>query len=459
MKHLSDVRWTFARHGVQMFRSPCVFFLLVLLLLVLARTGVSSVLESDMADGRGHFGTKSRYEDSERGSVLQYLGPPGCVPLQLVGLLRHGRRFPTVKRMLRMQEFRQIMSTGGDGPLAQGLASRRLNFDPGRAGELSEHGARDAVDLVTRFSRRFPELVGPETRIVSSSKSRCVHSAAAAARSLQRGDSTVQPHVHIDDDLMRFFDRCPRVQAEVERRRVEWNSFSRGEHVRNALRFAANKSGIPEELLKTELLEAAYQLCALELSENGTKSPWCDLFNNEGFEVMEYLGDLKHYWLQGPSYPRSARSSCSLLQAIFSHFDSAIQESKREQPRSASAVLYFGHAETLIPLLSLLGLFRSQSDLMAANFTSRRRRLFRTSSFCPYSANLLLVLYGCGGSHPQHRLQLLLNEKPIPFPPCHDATACPYATVSAHHATTLLEETFHAVCENGDVENTSKLEL
>ena len=131
----------------------------------------------------------------------------------------------------------------------------------------------------------------------------------------------------------------------------------------------------------------------------------------------------------------------------------------RKQPGIAPAVLYFGHAETLIPLLSLLGLFRSQTDLTAANFTSQRRRLFRTSSFCPYSANLLLVLYSCGESHPQHRLQLLLNEKPIPFPPCHAATSCPYPEVHVYHATTLLEETFHAVCENGDAENDSKLEL
>uniref|UniRef100_A0A8C4NAN4 Multiple inositol polyphosphate phosphatase 1 n=1 Tax=Eptatretus burgeri TaxID=7764 RepID=A0A8C4NAN4_EPTBU len=446
-------RASFAAHllimsFVQRFRAPCVF---LTVLLVLARTDVPSVLESDMADGRGHFGTKSRYEDSQRGSVLEYVGPAGCVPLQIVGVLRHGRRFPTINKMLRMQQFRRIVATtGGGNLLAQRVASQRLNLDPGRAGELSEQGAEDVTRLVARLSRRFPELVGPDTRMVSSSKSRCVDSAAAARRVLRRGDSTVQPLVHIDDDVLRFFDRCPRVQVEAERRKVEWKSFSRGEHVRNALRFAATNA---------ELLEAAYQLCALELSENGTKSPWCDLFNQEGFEAMEYLGDLKHYWLKGPSDQRSARSSCLLLQAIFSHFDSAIQGNKREQPGIAPAVLYFGHAETLIPLLSLLGLFRSQSDLTAANFTSQRHRLFRTSSFCPYSANLLLVLYSCGESHPQHRLQLLLNEKPIPFPPCHAATSCPYPEVHAYHAMTLLEETFHAVCENGDAENASKLEL
>lgn len=72
-----------------------------------------------------------------------------------------------------------------------------------------------------------------------------------------------------------------------------------------------------------------------------------------------------------------------------------------------------GHAETLLPLLSLMNLFKEETPLTAANFAEQHSRIFLTSRMVPYAANLAFVLYSCREGP---RLQLVLNERPLVFP-------------------------------------------
>lgn len=79
-----------------------------------------------------------------------------------------------------------------------------------------------------------------------------------------------------------------------------------------------------------------------------------------------------------------------------------------------AVTIQVGHAETLLPLLTLLGFFKDDAPLTSANFAAQAERSFRTSRVLPYAANLLLVLFHCGEDG--LRLQPLLNEKPLAFP-------------------------------------------
>ena len=105
-----------------------------------------------------------------------------------------------------------------------------------------------------------------------------------------------------------------------------------------------------------------------------------------------------------------------------------------------------GHAETLLPLLTLLGFFKDSSTLMSTNYASQTQRSFRTSSMLPYAANLLLVLYDCGGG--DLRLQPLLNEKPVTFPGLNDQQASMplYGDVREHYKDLLHGCDFETEC-------------
>lgn len=117
------------------------------------------------------------------------------------------------------------------------------------------------------------------------------------------------------------------------------------------------------------------------------------------------------------------------------------------QSVTEAVTVQVGHAETLLPLLTLLGFFKDTVPLRSSNFASQSQRSFRTSFMLPYAANLVLVLYDCGGG--DVRLQPLLNEKPVTFPGLTDQqTSMPlYQDVRKHYEELLNGCDFETECQ------------
>ena len=100
----------------------------------------------------------------------------------------------------------------------------------------------------------------------------------------------------------------------------------------------------------------------------------------------------------------------------------------------------FGHAETLGPLYTALGLFIDPEPPKASNFREQQSRTFRSSLILPFGANLQLILYECEPQEqylnpedesehiPEYYIKLLVNEKPQKLPGCEEEL-CPYTTV------------------------------
>ena len=145
-------------------------------------------------------------------------------------------------------------------------------------------------------------------------------------------------------------------------------------------------------------------------------------------------------------------------------------------------MFYFGHAESLVPVLAALGLFRDPDPLRADTFLDPSQadaRKFRTSSFVPFSANLAFVLYDCAdGGHGQTAgkgrsnvfdrsldggdnslmanvsamdrffVQLLLNERPVKLPSlCGRRSICSYAELRERYAAYVDQCRFREMCE------------
>ena len=103
----------------------------------------------------------------------------------------------------------------------------------------------------------------------------------------------------------------------------------------------------------------------------------------ETFEVLEYLGDLKHYYKTGYGFPINYRQAAPLLQEMVQVVDAL----KTSPLGDARASIYFGHAETIVPLIALLGLFEGPA-LTAEGFLLSKHRAFRTSKIAPFGANI-----------------------------------------------------------------------
>ncbi|XP_035394226.1 multiple inositol polyphosphate phosphatase 1 [Cygnus atratus] len=431
----------------------------------------------------GYFGTKSRYEEVNPHLAEDPLSlgpvaagarlPAACAPLQLRALLRHGTRYPTAGQIRRLAELhgrlrRRPAAAAAACPAAAALAAWQMWYEESLDGRLAPQGRRDMEHLARRLAARFPALFAARRRLAlaSSSKHRCLQSSAAFLRglgpSLSLGGD--ESEIEVNDALMRFFDHCDKFVAFVEENDTamhQVNAFKEGPEMRKVLEKVASALCLPVEELNADLVQVAFLTCSYELAIKNVTSPWCSLFSEEDAKVLEYLNDLKQYWKRGYGYDINSRSSCILFQDIFQQLDKAVEESKSSKPISSPLIVQVGHAETLQPLLALMGFFKDDEPLRANNYIRQAHRKFRTGRIVPYAANLVFVLYHCDQvktSKEEYQVQMLLNEKLMPFHHSNE-TISTYADFKDYYKDILQNCHFKEVCELPKVNITAIDEL
>ncbi|XP_056147875.1 multiple inositol polyphosphate phosphatase 1a isoform X3 [Lampris incognitus] len=352
-----------------------------------------------------YFSTKGRYEEvnpylsddilAVNKSLLQ-LPSVKCREVHLTAIIRHGTRYPTTKNVKKMQKLYDLVlrqASDKSSWLREIKNVWKMWYTEDMDGRLVQKGVKDHKHLAVRLSKFFPSLVSKENlrrgrfKFITSSKHRCVN-------------STV--------------------------------SF---------------KGGLTELWGLADMAEAAFYFCAYDFAIKTVNSPWCQLFDEIDAQVMEYASDLKHFWKRGYGHDINSKSSCILFHDVFSRLDKAANESKSSNQVTEAVTIQVGHAETLLPLLTLLGFFKDSDYLTSTNYATQTQRSFQTSRFLPYAANLLLVLYDCGEDG--LRLQPLLNERPLSFPGMADDQASfpIYQDIREHYKELLQGCDFETECQ------------
>ncbi|XP_030642086.1 multiple inositol polyphosphate phosphatase 1a [Chanos chanos] len=409
-----------------------------------------------------YFGTKSRYEEvnpyliNDINAVNESLvkpPSPGCQAVHLSAIIRHGTRFPTTNNIRRMRKFHDLVISlaASNDSCVQQIKTWNMWYTDDMDGRLVRKGRKDLWHLAVRLTKSFPSLLTEENlregriKFITSSKHRCVNSTIAfkegLADTLHTSDSNVE--YIINDALMRFFDQCLRFVEKSKAAAVEVDNFKSGAHMRRVQEKIADRLQIPYGNITNDMVEAAFYLCSYEFSIKGESSPWCQLFDEVDAKTIEYAGDLKHYWKKGYGHDINSKSSCILFQDLFSRLDKAAQERRSGEQLSEVVTVQVGHAETLLPLLTLLGFFKDNEQLTATNFDKQDGRAFRTSHIMPYAANLLVTLYDCPEGF---RLQFRLNEKPLTLPGIADP-APTYQAVREHYSILLSGCDQETVCK------------
>ncbi|XP_037547240.1 multiple inositol polyphosphate phosphatase 1b [Nematolebias whitei] len=442
--------------------------LLAALSLVPTRLSDSSSPVPNVPNIAAYFGTKSRYEEVNPNLLRDFVNqtvlrpPPGesCSPVHVTAVIRHGTRYPTLKNIRRIHNLSALVRTegsDGSGWLRDLRRTRWEDVYPEHMdGQLAEKGRKDLRLLALRLSSLFPSLLSEENmrtrrlRLLSSSKPRCVGSVEAFQDGLLQlhGRRHVPPEYvqQVDDGLMRFFERCRGYVDGVEKNRtalIEVVKFKHGDEMEALRRRTAEILGVPLHRLTPDLVEAAFFLCSYELSIRSVLSPWCFLFDESDAKVLEYKSDLKQFWKRFHGHRINSMSSCPLFHHVFRTLDKAGRPRRATEAAPEPASILVGHAETLLPLLSLLGLYKDPTPPTASNYQSQHGRSFRSSRIVPYAANLLFVLYDCQRGP---RLQLLMNETPVRFPDLPDDTPL-YRDVRAAYRHLLDGCDFHRECE------------
>ncbi|XP_031612896.2 multiple inositol polyphosphate phosphatase 1-like [Oreochromis aureus] len=438
-------------------------------------TGISSCFCTDVYSEKNpeipaiakYFSTKGRYEEvnpyliedilAVNRSILQ---PPSaeCRQIHLTAVIRHGTRYPTSKNVKKMKKLYDVVKgidVSNRNWLRELQTQWRMWYTEDMDGRLVQKGVNDHRHLAVRLSKLFPSLISEEKlrrgfiTFITSSKHRCVNSTLSFKAGLtELWDIKDMEFDHtVNDALMRFFDKCTRFLEEVDNNPsavTEVEKFKEGPEVRRVQQKVADILNVPYSSISYDMAEAAFYLCAYEFAIKTVNSPWCRLFDEVDAQVVEYANDLKHFWKRSYGYDINSKSSCILFHDVFSRLGKAAEENMSGQQVTEAVTVQVGHAETLLPLLTLLGFFNDSEPLTSTNFAAQAHRSFRTSHMLPYAANLILVLYDCGGNL---RLQPLLNEKPVTFPGLADQASMPlYQDVLKHYKDLLQGCDFETEC-------------
>ncbi|KAL3971961.1 solute carrier family 35 [Sarotherodon galilaeus] len=416
-----------------------------------------------------YFSTKGRYEEvnpyliedilAVNRSILQ---PPSaeCRQIHLTAVIRHGTRYPTAKNVKKMKKLYDVVrgiDVSNRNWLRELQTQWRMWYTEDMDGRLVQKGVNDHRHLAVRLSKLFPSLISEEKlrggfiKFITSSKHRCVNSTLSFKAGLTElwDIKDVEFDHAVNDALMRFFDKCTRFLEEVDNNPsavTEVEKFKEGPEVRRVQQKVADILNVSYSSITYDMAEAAFYLCAYEFAIKTVNSPWCRLFDEVDAQVVEYANDLKHFWKRSYGYDINSKSSCILFHDVFSRLGKAAGESMSGRQVTEAVTVQVGHAETLLPLLTLLGFFNDSKPLTSTNFAAQAHRSFRTSHMLPYAANLILVLYDCGGG--KLRLQPLLNEKPVTFPGLADQASMPlYQDILKHYKDLLQGCDFETECQ------------
>nr|XP_002738932.1 PREDICTED: multiple inositol polyphosphate phosphatase 1-like [Saccoglossus kowalevskii] len=387
-----------------------------------------------------------------------------CVALQVNALIRHGVRYPgkqfygNISQLIDLQE--QIESE----EFFHLKAQTNPFLDVTEAQQLAENGRQELRNLGIRYANYFSELFLDGTAqnftekcvFISSDLPRTRDSAKAfilGMQSIVGNDKDDELKMMMEDQIeildiatdfmLRFYYNCEKVVQTVQRNKTalaEYYLFGDGSEINSVVDGVSKRLKIKHSRLTNEHVQMLYTLCSTTLAIFNEIS-WCEVFTQDELRVMEYWSDVKQYWKKSYGHKINYHISCQFLQHIFSTLED-------NHDNSPVGVFRFGHAETLIPLLSILGLYKDEEIILKYdNYHSNWNRTFRASKLSPFAGNIAFVLYSCTDStgNSTYMIEVLLHEQPVTLPCC-ASTLCSYDVIKQFYSTWLEDCDLTELC-------------
>lgn len=354
-------------------------------------------------------------------SVVEW--PDSLVPVMINHVGRHGARFPTsAKRFGRLAGALERAESGGTltrrGRLLLQLTRRAMADADGRWGELDSLGVAEQRGIARRMFEAFPQLfVGQKVDAISSYVARCVASMDAFTAQI---NELADGRVTLADDSGREFSPLLR-PFEVDSVYVEFaaarpyagvlDAFAR--EVSPAVAVAGSMVG--GELAAAEADEVASDIYYVvsALSAMGLSADWQDFFSLEEYNRMWAVDNLRQY------LSRTATTVSAVPAEIASALVGDLVRTTDDFISGADVTpvrLRFGHAETIMPLASLMRLpgcyyLTYYFDTVASHW--------QNWNVVPMAANIRLILFRSQSG--RYYVRTELNERPLELiPGCRD---------------------------------------
>jgi len=240
------------------------------------------------------------------------------------------------------------------------------------------------------------------------------------------------------DTHLRFFEQCTKY-VELSKEIKEKKDFIKSHFPKVAQKITKMIGADPHFILSEDNVTLMMELCASEFNINGTKDHFCAFFEREDFELIELFHDISAYYKMGYGWDLSYEIACPLASDIMNLMDKKINGTDQTK-----AYLRFAHAETVVPLITRLGLFKDPFHISwNTDEATLKTRKWRTSIMATYAANLAFTLYQCPSDY---LVEVQLNEGQVAFEKCNNQVFCPLSQFKSMF-NFINQCDFHTICE------------
>ncbi|KAG6580391.1 Multiple inositol polyphosphate phosphatase 1 [Phytophthora cinnamomi] len=427
------------------------------LVLVTASTSVATAGSSFSLQS---FGTKTKYWDQRDSSfalALQASANASTVQasdlelVQLQQVSRHGSRYPTKGNMGEISDLLDKLQINYSSVIPDWIKNYSLPYDSTDAGELAPAGFQELVDYGTRVRASVGSVIPTAYnaslfKLAHTSVTRTGQSAQAFASTFFSNPEDVEYVEYPDgsDPLLRFFDECDRYNAEVldnSSALLEYDEFQASAKMDESIVFLKSQLNLPGNAnLSATDVAAAFSACAFDVMLYNVTNEWCSLVDQTFLNHLEYSDELETFYEQGPGYKINYEISAILLQDIY-----AYMKNFTTGDTSVVGNLRFAHAETTLPLMTLLG-YGDHTKLLAS-WTDEQidSRGFRSSYLAPTASNIDFRLYRSKIDQ-QYFVSVWIQEVEAPLPGCDGALYCEFSKVEEIWGYYINDYNFEAEC-------------
>lgn len=356
--------------------------------------------------------------------------PDSLTPIFVNHVGRHGARFPASAKNSNdligvLQEAQEAGGLSDRGKKLLDLAKFIGETSRNRWGALDSLGMAEERGIASRMFRAYGRLFdGAKVSAISSYAPRCVMSMYEFTHQLDRLNNHQELYTSAgrqNSPLMRFFD----LDGEFENYLKEGNWQEPWQMQYQTMMPAAPARHLfAGEYAKALTTEKAQEITYLMfkllqgMPAMGLPSQMPQYFTLDEANAAWSCTNLRHYLQRTATTlsPLPAEIAAPLLVELLTTADAAAEG--RSEFR---VMLRFGHAETLMPLLSLM---RLRGCYYLTNYFDTVALHWQDFDVVPMGANLQMVMARTKGGRLYVRFDL--NERPIPLLPNSDEVIIPW---------------------------------
>lgn len=402
---------------------------------------------------------------------------------------RHGARNPTEKKMKKFGKMIDILNKYTN-------IKYTTEWDVKNEGELVQMGAKELQEIGKFYKKEFEKLYKnhslEQINVTSTFKKRTHDSAVEFLRGFYSDDIEKYSMLFNNDEKQSFKEDNGKISIRnmnkdediylyYHKNCYKYDEFMKQEDIKKeskkyekqAIQKIADK--ILKKMKKLKLIKQNvldnnelynefeeklkksfadfYRLAQYDYIVNNKTTGIIELFDGKDSEEMSFAKDLETYRTKGTYDTITHYIAIPLFDSIMNNIKSHLPEYYSQQYNKVNkdsnyvGNFRFAHAETVTPLMTLLGINLDDYPLTAKMDNKlKENRKWDMSKISQFSVHFMFVLVK--DSHDKYYIKTYFDQLPVKLPACPNDIMCPVDDFFTYYEKYTKDFDFNQYCEN-----------